>query len=314
MAKTLANPVKLMLLLSMLLFMSSSAAHADGNYRGQGIQVISYDEFARAGIEPKVSKVFLDPTNGWVHSNVFVKEGDLVNISASGLVDPGVRLSRGPDGEGHDLLKEMVRYCSYVALLARLGDGTPFCAGSSMTFRVVTGGPIFFHVNELDELRYDDLGHFDIEVRVISADAAKNADNPPSPSRPKYKPLVAVLQLVPANISDLEAQALSTAVHDHLARGNKYMLIDQSQVFQKLYNLQVKGPDLLEPKAAAKVGKSLDADKVVIGQVNKVGDSFSVTLQLVDVETARVENTVVDVYKCSWGELSDKIGKSVQKL
>jgi hypothetical protein len=237
-----------------------------------------------------------------------------VNISASGAVDPGVRLSRGPDGEGHDLLKEMVRYCSYVALLARLGDGVPFCSNSNITFRVVSGGPLFFHVNELDDLRYDDLGHFDIEVRVISADAVKNSDDSAGPSSSKRKPLVAVLQLVPANISDLEAQALSTAVHDHLARGGKYVLIDQSQVYQKLYNLQVKGPDLLDPKAASRVGKSLSADKVVIGQVNKVGDSFSVTLQLVDVETGKVDNTVVDVYKCSWGELSDRIIKSVQKL
>jgi hypothetical protein len=57
---------KTSLLFLIAAIMLSGAARADNDQRSQGIQPISYDEFAKTGVEPKVSKVYLDPTRGWV--------------------------------------------------------------------------------------------------------------------------------------------------------------------------------------------------------------------------------------------------------
>lgn len=267
----------------------------------QRVRSVSYDKMAATNIEPKVTKVRLDPTRGWVNSGVFLKEGDLLNITADGLIDPGVRLSRGPDGQGRDLIKEMTHGCTYMELLGRIGDGNVFCIGASGTFEVIEGGNLSFHVNEIDTLRYDDQGHFNIQVRVVTPSASSVA-------------LTAVLDLVPINLSNDEARVLSLALRGHLARTNKYALVDPNQVSKAIRKMRINPAETASPQTAAKIGNTLGASKVVIGQVGRIGASYTVTLQMVDVPTGKVDNTVVEVFQCSRESLPAKLAVVAKKL
>ncbi len=269
-----------------------------------GVRSVSYEVMAKSGKEPATTEVYLNPTQGWINSGIFLKEGDLVNITADGLVDPGVRLSRGPDGQGRDPLKEMVRDCNYMALLGRIGDASPFCVGSAGTFEVIEGGNLGFHVNELDSLRFDDLGHFNITVRVVSVD---------SPDK-KSPALTAVMDLAAINVPEDEAQVLSITIRGQLGATGNYIVVDQGQVEAAAKRKKIKKEDMANPATAAAIARDVGAQKAVVGQIGRIGDSYTISLQLVDSLSGVTEKTVSEVHKCGKGELPEKLAEAVKKL
>lgn len=273
-----------------------------------GVRKVSYEKFADTGIEPKTKKVRLDPTRGWAGSDVFLKEGDLVSITAEGLIDPGVRIKRGPDGQGRDHLKEMTHNCRYMELLGRIGDGPPFCVGAAATFEVIEGGHLSFHVNELDSIRFDDTGHFDISVRWVQPGdkTAKTGAKGPE--------LTAALDLVPINVSEQEARVLSSQIRAHLAATGKYIIIDENQVEEARKRMRINRSDLSNPQTAARLGNNVGASTVVTGQVGKIGNSYSITLQRVNPKTGAVVSTVAEVLDCHPSQIPERLGAAVKKL
>ncbi|HUT54148.1 MAG TPA: hypothetical protein VM658_12230 [bacterium] len=270
------------------------------------VRMVPYDKMTATGQKPLVKKVYYNPSRGWVGSDVFLKEGDIVTVSAQGLVDPGVRLSRGPDGAGTDLLKEMTHNCTYMQLMGRVGDGPTFCLGSNATFEVIEGGHLSFHVNELDALRYDDLGHFDITVQWVSPKGGGAAA--------QGAVLTAVLDLSPINVPENDTLVLSSALRGLLAATGRYTIIDQNQVNQTVKRLRIAKADLANPQTAARVGNAMGATQVVTGQIGKIGSAYSVTLQRVNCKTGQVENTVVEVYDCPKEQLPARLATAAAKL
>jgi len=276
---------------------------------GGGVMEISYDKLAKSGVKPEEYKVTLDPTRGWTPSNVYVKKGDLVSIAASGLVDPGVRIMRGPEGQGKDHLKEMVHSCPYVALLARIGDGQPVCVGASATYEIVEGGHIYFHINELEVLRFDDSGHFDIVIKVVRVEDAEK-----SVKGKTGKAVTATLPLVPTNMKYEDTVDVSAALRGHLADTGNYIMVDDAQVQQARRKLKMNYSEQADAKKAVRIAKEAGADTVVFGQISRIGNSYSVTLQKADVATGKIENTVVENYECSLRQLPAKIKTAAEKL
>ena len=272
-----------------------------------GVRSIPYTEFTKAGGEPKVTTITLNPTRGWASSDVFLDEGDLVTITAEGLVDPGVRISRGPDGQGRDPLKEMTHNCRYMELLGRVGDGPPFCVGSAGTFEVIEGGHLSFHVNELDSIRFDDRGYFDITIRHISPGQSKTSDK-------QVLMLTAALDLVPINVTDGQAEAISSQVRAALAGTGRYIVMDMGTIEEKRRRLKINKRDLADPAKASELGKALGAQTVVTGQVGKIGDGYSITLQRVNPYTGVVESTSAEVIDCPPNQLPKRISAMVEKL
>lgn len=272
-----------------------------------GVRSIPYTDFTNAGGEPKVKTITLDPTRGWSASDVFLDEGDLVTITAEGLVDPGVRISRGPDGQGRDQLKEMTHNCRYMELLGRIGDGPPFCVGSAGTFEVIEGGHLSFHVNELDSIRFDDRGYFDITIR----------HKDPGEEKPKDKQgllLTAALDLVPINVTDGQAEAISSQVRASLAGTGRYIVMDAGAIEQKRRRLKIDKKELADPAKASELGKALGAQTVITGQVGKIGEGYSITLQRVNPYTGAVESTAAEVIECPPSQLPKRISAMVGKL
>jgi hypothetical protein len=278
-----------------------------------GVRKVSYDQFAAAGGEPKSRKVTLDPTRGWLVTDVYVKEGDFITLAATGLVDPGVRMKRGPDGEGSDPVKEMTHECPYMQLLGRIGDGMVFCVGSAATFEVTEGGAISFHVNELDMIRFDDSGHFDITIRWITP-AAKSGASSSGPASSQGPVMTAGLDLVPLNVSPSDATAISAQVRANLSASGRYIVIDPQQVENARVKLKIAKPDLASPANAARIGRELNAGAVITGQVGKIGNAYSVTLQRVNPSTAAVENSVAEVMDCPLEQLPARLSALVKKL
>jgi hypothetical protein len=275
-----------------------------------GVRKVSYDQFAAAGGEPQVRRATLDPVQGWLTTDAFVKQGDLISITASGLVDPGVRMQRGPDGAGSDPVKEMTHECPYMMLLGRIGDGMPFCLGSSGIFEVTEGGVIGFHVNELDMIRFDDTGSFDIEIRTVTPTGKSS-----SGASPAVGPVAtAALDLVPLNISESEASAISSQLRANLSASGRYIVIDPNRVETARAKLKIPRSDLANPASAAKIGREISAGAVITGQIGKIGNAYSVTIQRVNPTTGNVDNSVAEVMDCPLDQIPQRLSALVKKL
>jgi len=102
---------------------------------------------------------------------------------------------------------------------------------------------------------------------------------------------------VPLAVYDLEAQGVPGAtaaivtdvVRSELRFCGKYELIEKARMQEvlRLQSFQLTG--CTEAECAAKLGKILNVKKMVVGGLGKMGESYRLSLRVVDVETAVIE-------------------------
>jgi TolB-like protein len=111
------------------------------------------------------------------------------------------------------------------------------------------------------------------------------------------KPLVAVLDLqVSGGILKSEALALSDRLRSELQGLKKFDLIERSQMDALLKEQEFSMSEFSED-AAAKAGKLLSAEQVVVGTIGKVGRTYTVDVRLIDVTTGKVINSSQQDYE-----------------
>jgi len=102
---------------------------------------------------------------------------------------------------------------------------------------------------------------------------------------------------VPLAVYDLEAQGVPGAtaaivtdvVRSELRFCGKYELIEKARMQEVLRLQGFQQTGCTEAECAAKLGKILNVKKMVVGGLGKLGDSFRLSLRVVDVETAVIE-------------------------
>lgn len=105
------------------------------------------------------------------------------------------------------------------------------------------------------------------------------------------KPLVAVLDLqVTGGILKSEALALSDRLRSEMQSQKKFDLIERSQMDALLKEQEFSMSEFSED-AAAKAGKLLSAEQVVVGTIGKVGRTYTVDVRLIDVTSGKVVNS-----------------------
>lgn len=105
------------------------------------------------------------------------------------------------------------------------------------------------------------------------------------------KPLVAVLDLqVTGGILKSEALALSDRLRSEMQNLKKFDLIERSQMDALLKEQEFSMSEFSED-AAAKAGKLLSAEQVVVGTIGKVGRTYTVDVRLIDVTSGKVVNS-----------------------
>ena len=105
------------------------------------------------------------------------------------------------------------------------------------------------------------------------------------------RPLVAVLDLqTSGGILKSEALALSDRLRSEMEELKKFDLIERSQMDALLKEQAFSLSDLSED-VAAKAGKLLSAEQIVVGTIGKVGRTYTVDVRLIDVASGKVVNS-----------------------
>ena len=108
---------------------------------------------------------------------------------------------------------------------------------------------------------------------------------------------IAVLDLVANGISETETKSLSEFMRGQVTRiatsgdfrnksGYAYKVIERSQMDKILNEMQFQRSGCTDEECAVEVGKVLGAERVIIGSVGLVGETYNINTRIVDIESS----------------------------
>ena len=109
-----------------------------------------------------ISSTSVSSRDGWQDSGVVVNMGDMLTITANGIVTWGGSPASGPDGVVHPYARVDDRFL-HEALLGRIGDnGAIFFVGSNFNGIADSSGKLYFITN--DVARGDNNGNYNVTI------------------------------------------------------------------------------------------------------------------------------------------------------
>ncbi|MFC1511917.1 CsgG/HfaB family protein [Candidatus Latescibacterota bacterium] len=108
---------------------------------------------------------------------------------------------------------------------------------------------------------------------------------------------IAVLDLAARGISQAEAEYLSDYMRGQVTQlvssadyiettGTQYTVVERSQMDKILEQFELQNLGCTDVSCAVEFGKLLSVERIVIGSVGLVGQTYSIATRIVDVETA----------------------------
>lgn len=99
---------------------------------------------------------------------------------------------------------------------------------------------------------------------------------------------MAVLELDNLGVDPGLAASVMNLVVSRLANVSYVELVERGDVQQVLDELRFQNTGITSPRDAAEIGRLLNAENVVLGNVNQLGSSLTIALRLVETESGRV--------------------------
>ena len=107
-------------------------------------------------------------------------------------------------------------------------------------------------------------------------------------AQPKL-PLIAVMPLSPQGVDAASALVVTDALSDQLVRDGKVRVMERSQMEKILNEQGFQQSGICDGgECALTVGRLLSIDRMVVGSLGKLGESFTLSVRVVDVSTGEV--------------------------
>lgn len=129
-------------------------------------------------------------------------------------------------------------------------------------------------------------------------------------------PTAAVMDFtVISGISKQEAAALTSKFRNSITKTKRFVVLERDKMDQILKAQDFSLSDACNSaECAVQVGQLLAAEKIITGDVGKVGETYTVTVRVVDVTSGRVETTESDEYRGSPDGLLARFDLLAQKI
>ena len=116
---------------------------------------------------------------------------------------------------------------------------------------------------------------------------------------------LAVLDLEPNGVSQVESRGLSDKLRSHISQliqdisvvKDHYELIERTQMDKIFGQFELQNTGCVSDSCAVEFGKMLQADRIVIGTVSLIGQTYSVIVRIVDVESGKTVLSADRQYK-----------------
>ncbi len=107
---------------------------------------------------------------------------------------------------------------------------------------------------------------------------------------------------------------LTDSVIHQLSQSDKYEIIDRGNMNKILKEQKFQMSGCVAQECKVEAGQILGVGKIVTGSVGIVGKTYYLTLQLIDVQTGKIEFSVDDICKCEVDELLGSTKRLSKKL
>jgi len=126
---------------------------------------------------------------------------------------------------------------------------------------------------------------------------------------------VAVLELDPNGVTESEAKALSDRLRIEIFNAGVYEVMERDKMNRILDEMEFQLKDCTTDECAIEVGRLIGVRKIIAGSISKVGEFYTVSARLIDVETSKIEATAIEDIEGTLGiVLTQAIPSVAQKI
>ena len=119
---------------------------------------------------------------------------------------------------------------------------------------------------------------------------------------------------VTSGMTNETAITLTNKFRSEMAKTQKFTMVERSAMEQVMSEQRFSVSDLADQDKAIELGKLLSASKVVVGDIGKIGQTYSIFVRLIDTQTGSIENTETLDYRGAQEGLLIELEVLAQKL
>ena len=153
----------------------------------------------------------------------------------------------------------------------------PFVLNAQQTFKVVNPDTITATIDT-------------VKVNAVSDYISTSDSNDVMP----VKTAVAVLELDPNGVTESEAKALSDRLRIEIFNVGVYEVMEREKMNRILDEMQFQLKDCTSDECAIEIGRLVGVKKIIAGSISKIGELYTVSARLIDVETSKIEATAIE--------------------
>ncbi len=130
---------------------------------------------------------------------------------------------------------------------------------------------------------------------------------------------IAILNLDAKGVSEVEAEVISEKLRSHVSQilmassytededKDHYLIVEQAQVDRIFEQFEIQNTGCVSDSCAIEFGKMLQVDRLVIGQIGLIGNTYLVSARIVDVESGKSIITADREHKGSIDDLMSTV-------
>ena len=122
----------------------------------------------------------------------------------------------------------------------------------------------------------------------------------PPPENPDF---IAVVDFMGNNVSDGDCKALTNRLATELFNTKHFKVIEREMMEQIIEEQGFQQSGCTTNECIVEVGKLIGVERIIGGSISQVGNVFSVSARIVNVETGEIENTAIYDHMGNIGEL-----------
>ncbi len=112
--------------------------------------------------------------------------------------------------------------------------------------------------------------------------------------KPQEKIAVAVMELDANGVTEAEGKALSDRLRIETFKAGVFFVMERDKMTKILDEMEFQLSGCTSDECVVEVGRIVGVKKMIAGSVSKVGEIYSVSIRLIDVETSKIEGTAIE--------------------
>jgi len=128
------------------------------------------------------------------------------------------------------------------------------------------------------------------------------------------KTTIAVMELNAEGISDSEARIITSRLRTDLFNTNKFIVLEREKMDEILNEQGFQNSGCTTNDCAVEIGQLIGVKQMVAGEIGKLGNLFTMSIRLIDVETGKVLKTATEDCDCKIEQVLTTSVKNVAEI